>query len=339
LVIGIVGDTWGISFRKLGSLLAQGLDMLGYKAMRYIDARIPLLPTGKWTRMFLIGDTVYTILWGWHRYHAHFCEKCIFWTDSPIDLEHIPDSEVEFVNEYYCPVAVTWFEYIRMRNRGFKVYGVVGRPLNSKSIKKALETNDDTWRKKYGKYILTIGGDQILYPPKYPRKGLDRFDEAIGLIKPELKKRGIKVVAVSNWVYFKNIDVRIPLGSLPEDELYQLIKQAELFVFPSRLEAFGVPPLEAMALGKVVVHANAPAYNEFTIGLGIPRDKQIEIKDYAPEIGKYWHVYDYPAKELADLILYALDLSEEEKKKIGEKAMEKAKEFYDYKIAQKLLEV
>jgi len=40
-VIGIIGDTWGISFRKLGSLLAQGLDMLGYKAIRYIDARIP----------------------------------------------------------------------------------------------------------------------------------------------------------------------------------------------------------------------------------------------------------------------------------------------------------
>lgn len=339
MVIGIVGDTWGISFRKVGSLLAQGLDMLGYKAIRHIDARIPLLPTGKWSRMFLIGDTVYTILWGWHRYHAHFCDKCVFWTDSPIDLEHIPDSEIDFVNQYYCTVAVTWFEYNRMVKRGFKVYGVVGRPLNSKAIKKALETNDDTWRKKYGKYILTIGGDQILYPPKYPRKGLDKLDEAISMIKPELKKRGIKVIAVSNWVYFKNIDIRIPLGSLSEEELYQLIKQAELFVFPSRLEAFGVPPLEAMALGKIVVHANAPAYNEFTIGLGIPRDKQIEVKDYAPEIGKYWAVYDYPAKELADLILYALDLSEEEKEKIGEKAMEKAKEFYDYKIAQKLLEV
>ena len=339
MVIGIIGDTWGVSFRKVGSLLAQGLDILGYKAIRYIDARIPLLPTGKWSKMFLIGDTVYTILWGWHRYHAHFCDKCVFWTDSPIDLEHIPDSEIDFVNQYYCTVAVTWFEYNRMVKHGFKVYGVVGRPLNSKSIKKALETNDDTWRKKYGKYILTIGGDQILMPPKYPRKGLDRFDEAIGLIKPELKKRGIKVIAVSNWVYFKNVDVRIPLGSLPEDELYQLIKQAELFVFPSRLEAFGVPPLEAMALGKLVVHANAPAYNEFTIGLGIPRDKQTEIRDYAREINKYWTVYDYPAKELADLILYALDLPNDEKERIGKKAMETAEQFFDYKVAQKIMEV
>ena len=194
-------------------------------------------------------------------------------------------------------------------------------------------------RKYGGKYILTIGGDQILYPPKYPRKGLDRVDEAVGLIKPRLKKRGIKVIAVSNWVYSKNIDVRIPLGSLSEDDLYQLIKQAELFVFPSRLEAFGVPPLEAMALGKLVVHANAPAYNEFTIGLGIPKDKHVEIKDYAPEIGKYWHVYDYPAKELADLILYALDLPKEERERIGKKAMEAAKQFYDYNIAQKLMEV
>ena len=338
-MIGIIADTWGVSFRKVGSLLAQGLDILGYKAMKYIDARIPLLPTGKWSRMFLIGDTVYSILWGWHRYHAHFCDKCTFWTDTPIDLEHIPDSEIDFINEYYCPVAVTNFEYIRMVKRGFKVYGVVGRPLNSKAIEKALKTEDDSWKRKFGKYILTIGGDQILVPPKYPRKGLDRFDEAVGLIKSELKKRGIRVVAVSNWVYFKNIDIRIPLGSLSEEDLYQLIKQAELFVFPSRLEAFGVPPLEAMALGKIVVHANAPAYNEFTIGLGIPKDKHVEIKDYAPEIGKYWHVYDYPAKELADLILYALDLPKEERERIGKKAMEAAKQFYDYNIAQKLMEV
>jgi len=73
--------------------------------------------------------------------------------------------------------------------------------------------------------------------------------------------------------------------------------------------------------------------------LGIPKDKQVEIKDYAPEIGKYWHVYDYPAKELADLILYALDLPEEEKEKIGFDASMKASHFYDYNIAQKLLEV
>jgi len=110
-------------------------------------------------------------------------------------------------------------------------------------------------------------------------------------------------------------------------------------VFPSRLEAFGVPPLEAMALGKVVVHANAPAYNEFTIGIGVPKDKQTEIKDYAPEIGKYWAVYDYPAKELADLILYALDLPEDVKEKIGKKAMEVASQYYDYMIAHKLMEV
>jgi len=338
-MIGIIADTWGVSFRKIGSLLAQGLDHIGYKAIRYLDARIPLLPTGKWARMFLIGDTVHTILWGWTRYHAHFCEKCIFWCDSPIDFEHVPESEVDFVNEYYCPIAVSRYDFIRMINRGFKVYGVVGRPLNSKAIKKALETDDDSWRKKYGKYILTVGGDQILAPPKYPRKGLDRFDEALGLIKSELKKRDIKVVAVSNWVYFKNVDVRIPLGSLPEEELYQLIKQAELFVFPSRLEAFGVPPLEAMALGKVVVHANAPAYSEFTIGIGVPKDKQTEIKDYAPEIGKYWVVYDYPAKELADLILYALDLPEDVKEKIGKKGMEVASQYYDFRIAHKLMGV
>lgn len=328
-----------MSFRKVGYLLAQGIYELGYKSVKHVDGRIPLLPTGKWSKAFLIADTIYAITWGWHKYFAHFCNKCVWWTDTPIDLTYVHDKDVEFINDFWCVVAATQYEYRRMVDRGFKVCGVVGRPINSKVIEKVKTTEDNTWKKRFGKYILTVGGDQILLKAKYPRKGLDRFDEALGLIKNELRRKGIKTVVVSNWVYFKNVDVRIPLGSLPEEQLYQLIKQSEIFVFPSRLEAFGLPPLEAMSLGKVVVHANAPAYNEFTVGLGIPSDKLVVIKDYAPEIGKYWHVYDYPAKELADLILYALDLSEDEKSKIGVKAMEKAKEFYEVNVAKKLMEV
>ena len=195
------------------------------------------------------------------------------------------------------------------------------------------------WRRLIGRYILTVGNDLSIAPGKYPRKGLDRFDQAIAMIRSELRKRGIKVVVVSSWPYLRNIDVRFPTGALPEDELYMLLREAELFVWPSRLEAFGMPPLEAMAVGTLVVHANAPAYNEHVVGLGIPGDRLTEVEDYVPELGIKWTVYDYPAKELADLILYALDLDEDSKARIARKAMEKAREFYDYRIAQKLMEV
>jgi glycosyltransferase involved in cell wall biosynthesis len=44
------------------------------------------------------------------------------------------------------------------------------------------------------------------------------------------------------------MDIR-PLGYQPEPVFFEVVRRATLFVFPSRYEGFGLPPLEAMALG------------------------------------------------------------------------------------------
>jgi glycosyltransferase involved in cell wall biosynthesis len=57
------------------------------------------------------------------------------------------------------------------------------------------------------------------------------------------------------------LDIR-PLGYLAEALLWTLMQAAPLFVFPSRDEGFGLPPLEAMALGTPVVVSTAAALPE-----------------------------------------------------------------------------
>lgn len=52
------------------------------------------------------------------------------------------------------------------------------------------------------------------------------------------------------------------LGRVTDEELRSLYEQAALFLFPSRYEGFGVPPLEAMTLGCPVLSSDSSAMPE-----------------------------------------------------------------------------
>jgi glycosyltransferase involved in cell wall biosynthesis len=52
------------------------------------------------------------------------------------------------------------------------------------------------------------------------------------------------------------------VGHLPDAEAAALVRGAKVFVYPSRYEGFGIPPLEAMAAGTPVVAAKAASLPE-----------------------------------------------------------------------------
>jgi glycosyltransferase involved in cell wall biosynthesis len=59
----------------------------------------------------------------------------------------------------------------------------------------------------------------------------------------------------------RGLDLRL-LGYLEAPVFYALMRRAGVFVFPSRYEGFGLPPLEAMALGVPTVVSDAGALPE-----------------------------------------------------------------------------
>lgn len=54
------------------------------------------------------------------------------------------------------------------------------------------------------------------------------------------------------------------LGYLPDDELKSLLRQVDVFVYPSLYEGFGLPVLEAMACGCPVITSNTSSLPEVT---------------------------------------------------------------------------
>lgn len=68
------------------------------------------------------------------------------------------------------------------------------------------------------------------------------------------------------------------LGRVPDDALLELLGSADLFVYPSEYEGFGLPPLEAMAAGVPTIVSNRAALPE-VVGEGAlivdPSDKDV----------------------------------------------------------------
>ena len=117
--------------------------------------------------------------------------------------------------------------------------------------------------KKYGidrPFILSAGGNEY-------RKNNERL---ITVFKENFAQTHMLVVLGQKWrnESFDNEknDNIIFVGSLSEQELILLYNRAELFVFPSLYEGFGLPILEAMACGTPVATSNLSSLPEVAGG-------------------------------------------------------------------------
>jgi len=110
-----------------------------------------------------------------------------------------------------------------------------------------------------GRFVLAVG-----------TQAMHKNVAALGLLARQLEERGVPLVMVGGvgGAAFQAVGVAwLPqparyIGRVSDTQLKALYQGASCFIFPSRYEGFGLPPLEAMACGCPVIAANIPALRE-----------------------------------------------------------------------------
>jgi len=127
-------------------------------------------------------------------------------------------------------------------------------------------TNSDTILKKYGiikPYLLYVGN-------AYPHKNLEYLIREFASLGNDYLDYRLILVGKEDYFYLrlkklvreKNIQRIIFTDYVTDCDLDIIYKEAELYVFPSLYEGFGLPPLEAMAKGTPVLVSNHPCLKE-----------------------------------------------------------------------------
>ncbi|MEM2698784.1 MAG: glycosyltransferase [Ignisphaera sp.] len=318
-MIQLLVDSAGYSFRKVALLLSKGLHSIGFIRINTVNIHLPL-SFNPYMKTVVIGDAKFLASFQLRRYV--FFNDVAIWADSPLDIQPF-DTD--------CCVYTCLPYWMRMyRDIGIDVDGWIPRPIDTEVADRVVNAGCGDLAKKYGDYIVAVGSDLTTYGSLPPRKGLDMFDTLCG----DMKRIGIRCIAVTNWM-LRNA-YTIPFGSLDEFELMRLIKCGKLFVWTSRSEGFGMPPIEAMSVGQIVVSSNAP-FNDLVVGIKFDYN---ELKTVPVPFTPHRYIcWDYRYRDLYDAVMYALSMDEDSRIRMSEKARESAYLLDKSFVAQSLIEV
>lgn len=142
----------------------------------------------------------------------------------------------------------------------------------------------------------------------YPHKNLDRLVEAMVLLNKSAKDKVTLYICSSRSIFTHRLEKIIKekmadeyvklLGFVPDDEISTIYKNSVGFVYPSLMEGFGLPGLEAMSSGTISLVSDIAVFKE------VYQDKTY-----------YFNPYDFSAisKAMSDVLALS---SESRKTKI-----------------------
>lgn len=164
----------------------------------------------------------------------------------------------------------------------------------------------------------------------YPHKNLKRLIEAIVALNTIYDQKVILTIASARTIFTQRLENEVKkanasgfvklLGFVPDEDLGVLYKNSAGFTFPSLSEGFGLPGLEAMAAGTIVLASDIPVFKEI-------------YKDNAV----YFNPFDFTSIEKT--MQETLEMSVEERKEKIEKGQDFVKRYSWAKMAEEALKI
>ena len=180
----------------------------------------------------------------------------------------------DILKYFRCPEEKIKVVYLGVDHSRYKVYEDINKIRDGIKKKCGLKSGE--------KVILYVGAEQ-------PRKNLATLIKAFYRLKkemPEIKLIKVgppwwsgarrKLMKLISQLNLQNDIVFI--NFVPEEELPLFYNVADLFVFPSYYEGFGLPPLEAMACGCPVITTNKSSIPEIVGDAAIKLDDPFDVE-------------------------------------------------------------
>jgi DNA adenine methylase len=243
-------------------------------------------------------------------------------------------------------VAVSNYVRDKLLEAGLRVIDVVHHGVDLKQVEQA--------RKMRGpglKYLQEHGLDPskhiivLTIANAHPRKGLAWYDKVVGIVEERDPSIRFLVVTEDRGLnYFNrhsNLVVTTDFGKLPRLTILSLIANSHILAIPSLAEGFGLPALEAMALGTPCVHAELPPLMEFSTCFTVPVTGVSYLdKTEAGSSGIIFESHLWDVDAFADMILQVVDYYRNKRDAIVDyryKAWLQAKRLSIYRTYPKLL--
>jgi len=251
---------------------------------------------------------------GYLRYPGHFTRKIYwklkFWTAVSIKrAKHLltisQATKNDIIREYGLRPERITIAYPGYDQSKFKIEN---RETKIEKIKKKYKIN--------GRYLLFLSTLK-------PSKNIEGLLEAFKLLKK--KDLSLVIAGRKGWLFekiFEKVkelalkDKVVFTDFVEEEDLASLMAGAEVFVLPSFWEGFGIPVLEAMAVGTPVVASRVGSLPEIVNGAGILVDP-------------------YKKESIANGIKEALNKKEE----LVKKGLEQSRQFNWLDCAEKVIKV